>query len=91
MPAVEQIDNVAVLQQIAAQLELELRTAQAFMGMMIIANGGKIEVPVEASEQLSDDFEISVTRDDKVATFTVVSGEDADALREGRDTVTVSV
>lgn len=91
MPSVEQITDVRALQSIAAQLELELRTAQAFMGMMIIASGGKIEVPVEASEQLADDFEISVTRDDKVATFTVVSGAEADALREERDTVIVSM
>lgn len=89
MPTVEQINSVPVLQRIAAQLEMELRTAQAFMAMMIIANGGKIDVPVEASEQLEDDFEISVTRDDKVATFTVVSGGEASALREERDTVIV--
>jgi hypothetical protein len=47
-------------------------------------------VPEEFAEALDDDFEISVTRDDKVATFTVVQGADAEALRQGRDTVTVN-
>jgi hypothetical protein len=89
MPAVEQITDVRVLQTIAAQLELELRTAQAFMGMMILASGGKIDVPEEVSGQLQDDFEINVTRDEKVATFSVVMGEEAAALRQERDTVTV--
>jgi hypothetical protein len=87
MARVEDIDNVKVLQSIAAQLELELRTAQAFMAMMIIASDGKIEVPQEVSEQVPDDFEISVTRDHTVATFTVISGEEANALRMQRDTV----
>jgi hypothetical protein len=90
MPSVEDINNVQVLQRIAATLELELRSAQAFMGMMILASGGKIDVPEEFAEALDDDFEISVTRDDKVATFTVVQGADAEALRQGRDTVTVN-
>lgn len=90
MPRVEDIKDVRVLQNIAAQLELELRTAQAFMGMMILASGGKIDVAEEFAEALDDDFEISVTRDDKVATFTVIQGEEADALRRGRDTVTVN-
>lgn len=88
---VEDIDNLDALRKIAVTLEMELRSAQAFMGMMILACGGKIEVPEEFAEALSDDFEISVTRDEKVATFTVVQGEDADALREGRDTVIVNV
>lgn len=89
MPAVEDINDVRVLQRIAATLELELRSAQAFMGMMILACGGSIDVPEEFAEALDNDFEISVTRDDKVATFTVVQGEEAAALRQERDTVAV--
>lgn len=82
MPAVEQIEDVRALQAIAAQLEIELRTTQAFMAMMILANGGRIEVPEEVAGQVPEDFEISVTRDEKVAIFTVVDGEEAEKLRD---------
>jgi hypothetical protein len=86
MATIENIDDVRALRAIAAQLELELRTTQAFMAMMIVANDGKIEVPEQVAEQVPDDFEISVTRNESVATFTVVSGEEAAELRK----VTVS-
>lgn len=82
MPAIEEITDVKALQAIAVQLELELRTTQAFMAMMILSNDGKIEVPEEVAEQVPEDFEISVTRDEKVATFTVISGEEAATARK---------
>lgn len=90
MPAVEQIDDVRALRAIAAQLELELRTMQAFMAMVLIASGGTVLVPESVAGEVPDDFEISVTRDESNATFKVVSGEEAAALRGERDTVTVN-
>jgi hypothetical protein len=74
--------EVAVLRAIVGRLELELRTAHAFLGMALMSQGGSMEVPEEAAEALPDDFEIKVTRDDKVATFTVISGPEAAEFRK---------
>lgn len=76
------VTETQALRAIVGRLELELRTAHAFLAMAIMSQGGSMEIPEEAAEAVPDDFEVKITRDEKVATFTVISGEEAQEFRE---------
>ena len=75
------ISEVQALRAIIGRMEVEVRTAQALLAMVILAQGGSVEVDKRYFDELPDDFEVKLTRDDDKATFTVIYGEEAEQFR----------
>ncbi len=78
------VDELEVLRAVVGRLEMEVRTAHAFLAMAIMSQGGSLQVSEADADSIPNDFEVKVTRDDKVATFTVISGPEAQEFRDAQ-------